>query len=122
MTQLICFGNIIYIFLIYPVLKLKSFRNITVETWCNPHFCSVLSGTYICLQVIWCNSNIHIGNKQVFWDNFGHAGVIYISGLLDDNPKLKSIEKLNLEFDINMNFPVVSTEISNSDKLVDSCR
>ena len=34
------------------------------------------------LQVIWGYLNTLIGNKPVFWDNFRHAGDIYISNLL----------------------------------------
>ena len=64
----------------------------------------VVAKSYIYPKMIWANLNIHIGNKPVFSDDIRHAGDIYITDLLDDNLKLKSIEKLNLEFGINMNF------------------
>ena len=75
--------------------------------WCNFNYCSVdhvVAKPHIYLQVIWDNLNIHIGNKPVFWDNYGYAGVTYISDLLDDNLELKSIKKLNLKIGINMIF------------------
>ena len=82
----------------------------------------VVTRFHINLQVILVNSDIHIGNKQVFWVNFRCAGVIYIPDLLDDNLELKSIEMLNSDF-IYMSFiAILSTEISNSKKLVDRCR
>ena len=83
----------------------------------------VVIKSHIYLQAIWGKLNIHIGNKPVFWDNFRHAVVIYISDLLDEDLALQSIEIMNLESGINLSFfTVVSTEISNSKKLVDSCR
>ena len=64
----------------------------------------VIAKSHMYLQVIWGNLNVHIGNKPAFWDNFSGAQIIYISDLLDDNLKLKSIQMLYLEFGINIKF------------------
>ena len=94
--------------------------------WCNFNYFSVDHGvteSHSYLQVIWCNSNIPIGSNQMFWDNFRHTRVIYISDLSDENLEFKSIENFNLELGINMSsFDVVSMKISNSKKLMDNCR
>ena len=88
-------------------LKYRVAGKIVGETWCNFNYCSVdhvVPKSYIYPKMIWDNLNVHIGNKPVFWDDIKHAGYIYIIDLLDDNSKLKSIEKLNLELGINMDF------------------
>ena len=75
--------------------------------WCNFNYCSVdhvVTRSHMYLHGMWGSWNIHIGIKPVFGDNFRCAGVSYISDFFNDYLELTSIEMLNLEFGINMNF------------------
>ena len=62
-------------------IEIPSCWKIIVEIWGNFNYCSldhVVAKFHIYLQLIWGNSNIHIENKPVFWDNFRPVRVIYI--------------------------------------------
>ena len=55
-------------------------------------------------QIIWYNSSIRIADKPVFYETWWNKGITYVSQLYKESGEIKSLQEINLEFDINIPF------------------
>ena len=74
-------------------------RDVLIQ-WSTVHYRTVpeVSKENIPLGMIWCNSNIKIGKKTVFFKKWFLAGIVYISALLTQTGNIQSLEELRSNY------------------------
>ena len=57
-----------------------------LKAWCKYHY----TVDWIGDQIVWCNSNIRIGNSPVWWEQPARKGLVFVSDLIEENEVIKA--------------------------------
>ena len=54
--------------------------------------------------ILWNNREITIESKSIFWNHLFEKGIIFVHDLLDKNGRLRSLENVQLKYNVHLNF------------------